>query len=281
MGNFNISYSARPEVIGYSQLNAGNYLVTGATGTIGNEISKFIANSPDSVVFAGVRNLHKFSESDLALKENIKPVMLGEDESELKAGLSSISVEIDGVIHCEGSYGELGELSQIDLDAWIENLSVSLKRAITLMNWMNSQSNSKQTAAIFLGGGGASEAYSGLSNYNLMKTSLVRLVETAALEVNLDRLSLNVLGPGPTDSNMVDRILNSNVKIDERIVKASFQLREDSRKVSDKVFRAISFLFSEEGRRITGRFFSADWDNFSQLDTSDLSSFKLRRVIPG
>jgi NAD(P)-dependent dehydrogenase (short-subunit alcohol dehydrogenase family) len=280
MENFKISYETRPDGMRKFPLATGSYIVTGATGTIGGEICKKIASNSRSVVFAGARDLVRFERSGLAVYPNIKPLVLGERELIWQDKFFSAELEINGVVHCEGSYGELGELASLDLDKWIENLSTYLKRTISLINWMGSGSQNSQVASIFLGGGGASEAYAGLSNYNVMKTALVRLIETAALEISASKLVLNVLGPGPTNSQMVSEVLKSKKVIDKRILDASTSLDSSRKGVSERVFTAIDYLFSENGRKNSGRFFSAEWDDFGNLSSDGSNSYKLRRVIP-
>jgi 2-hydroxycyclohexanecarboxyl-CoA dehydrogenase len=277
---FKISYSNRPTQLRAIPLETGNYIVTGATGKIGSAICKYLASNAESTVYAGTKSLIRFSSSELSQYSNVKPLLLGEYELVRADKFFTPELEVKGVIHCEGSYGELGELATIDLDLWIENLSIYLKRAISMINWVASGSQISQVSSIFLGGGGASEAYVGLSNYSVMKSSLVRLIETAAQEISLDKLSLNVLGPGPTNSQMVDQVIGSDKVIDQRIVDTSISLHSSSKGVSERVFGAIDFLFSEEGRKLSGLFLSAEWDDFNMLRVMENNSYKLRRVIP-
>jgi 2-hydroxycyclohexanecarboxyl-CoA dehydrogenase len=277
---FKISYPKRPDELRAIPVEPGNYIVTGATGKIGSNICKYLASNPELTVFAGTKSSARFVASELSHYSNIRPLLLGDNELIRGDQFFSPKMEVKGVIHCEGSYGELGELATIDLNQWIENVSVYLKRAISLINWMASGNQTSQISSIFLGGGGASEAYVGLSNYSVMKTALVRLVETAAQEISIDKLSLNVLGPGPTNSQMVDQVIGSDKVIDQRILDASSSLYSTNKGVSERVFGAIDFLFSEEGRTISGRFLSAEWDEINKLLIKDSNSYKLRRVIP-
>jgi len=277
---FKISYSKKPDELRAIPVEPGNYIVSGATGKIGSDICKYLASNPELTVYAGTKNISRFIASELTKYPNIKPLLLGNSELIRSDHFFTPNLEVKGVIHCEGSYGELGELATIDLNQWIENVSVYLKRAISLINWMASGNQTSQISSIFLGGGGASEAYVGLSNYSVMKTALVRLVETAAQEIAVDKLSLNVLGPGPTNSQMVDQVIESEKVIDQRILEASISLRSSNRGVSERVFGAIDFLFSEDGRKISGRFLSAEWDEINKLRIKDSNSYKLRRVIP-
>lgn len=280
MDLFKISYSKRPDELHAIPVEPGNYIVTGANGKIGSDICKYLASNPELTIYAGTKSTARFAASELSQYSNIKPLLLGDNELIRSDQFFTPVLEVKGVIHCEGSYGELGELATIDLNQWIENLSIYLKRVISLINWMSSGTQTTQISSIFLGGGGASEAYVGLSNYSVMKTALVRLVETAAQEISVDKLALNVLGPGPTNSQMVDQVIGSNRVIDQRIVDASISLYSTNKGLSERVFGAVDFLFSEEGRKISGRFLSAEWDEINKLLIKDHNSYKLRRVIP-
>jgi NAD(P)-dependent dehydrogenase (short-subunit alcohol dehydrogenase family) len=277
---FRISYSRKPEELPLFAIDPGNYIVTGATGTIGSSICKHLAANPSVTVYAGTKNRDKFDCSAISKLSNVKPLILGDRDLVRSKNFFTPNLEIKGVIHCEGSYGVFGNLASVDADQWMDEINVYLKRLISLINWMSSGTQTSQIASIFLGGGGASEGYQGLSNYSVMKTSLVRMIEIASLEIPSEKLILNVLGPGPTNSQMVDQVINSSTKIDRRILDASISLRSSNKVVSDKVFRAINYLFSEEGREISGRFLSAEWDQINDLRIKDENSYKLRRVFP-
>jgi NAD(P)-dependent dehydrogenase (short-subunit alcohol dehydrogenase family) len=279
MQKYKISYTEKKINATSYPVETGSYLVTGSTGTIGLEICRNLVSNPGCTVYAGVKSANKFDQSALSSLPGVIPVILGEEKLIRHQGLFTSKIQIDGVIHCEGTYGEIGSINEINIDSWIRYLSINLGRTLELIKWMSSGDQTKQIASIFLGGGGASEAYLGLSNYSVMKSSLTRIIETTALEIPLSKMAINILGPGPTDSKMVSDILASNNEVDSRIKSSSISLRNSQQKTSDKVFNAIGFLFSDEGRKISGRFFSAEWDDFENLLLDDTNSYKLRRVI--
>jgi NAD(P)-dependent dehydrogenase (short-subunit alcohol dehydrogenase family) len=263
-----------PQDLGIEQ---GNYLITGASGEIGSALTKFFSSKTGVTVFAGVRSEERFRQAGLDRLPNVVPVSATAEgfESVFHAGR-----EIRGVIHCEGTYGEIGAITEVDSENWVDNLATSTKRTLLLIRSMANSKQQTQIAAIFLGGGGATEAYVGLSNYSAIKSTLVRLIETSALEIDSTKLVLNALGPGPTNSRMVNAVLTSHKRVDPRIMAGSLKLRESNKATSDRLLHSVTYLLSPKGRKLNGNFFSAEWDDWENIDTSNENNYKLRRVIP-
>lgn len=277
MDYFQVSLAAQgisPQDLG---IEPGNYLITGASGEIGFALTKFLSSKAGVKVFAGVKSEERFRQAGLDRLPNVVPVLTAAEGFE---NVFRPSNEIKGVIHCEGTYGEIGTIIEIDLENWVEHLATSTKRTLLLIRSMANSKQQPQIASIFLGGGGATEAYIGLANYSAIKTTLVRIIETSALEIDPTKLVLNVLGPGPTNSRMVEAVLSSDKRIDARIMEGSLRLRDSNKTTSDRLLHAVTFLFSPKGRKLNGNFLSAEWDNWEKIDTSNNNNYKLRRVIP-
>ena len=277
MDYFRISLAAQgssPQDLG---IEPGNYLITGASGEIGLALTKFLSSKTGVTVLAGVKNEERFRQAGLDRLPNVVPILTTAEgfESVFRSGN-----EIKGVIHCEGTYGEIGAITEIDLENWVDHLATSTKRTLLFIRSMAGSKQQTQIASIFLGGGGATEAYIGLANYSAIKSTLVRIIETSALEIDPAKLVLNVLGPGPTNSRMVEAVLTSDKRIDSRIMSGSLRLRDSNKTTSDRLLHSITFLFSSKGRKLNGNFLSAEWDNWESIDTSNENNYKLRRVIP-
>jgi hypothetical protein len=60
----------------------------------------------------------------------------------------------------------------------------------------------------------------------------------------------------------------------------SLKLRESNKATSDRLLHSVTYLLSPKGRKLNGNFFSAEWDDWENIDTSNENNYKLRRVIP-
>lgn len=281
MEKFQVARSAPGQSAPISEVEPGRYLVTGANGKIGSEITKFLSRQPGVTVVAAGRSAERMKESGLHNLQNTECVILDFADFAKLTDLLSAKGKIKGIIHCEGTYGEIGVLSSVDIKNWLDSFSEITSRIITLIQVSKFLADRDgHISIVFLSGGGATEAYAGLSNYSVMKTALVRIVETVSLEVESSVISVNALGPGATDSSMVDQILDSQDHLDPRIVNASNQLRLEKKGVSPRVFSSLSYLLSVDGRLLSGNFYSADWDDWAKIKDSKSPNFRLRRLIP-
>ncbi len=281
MDKFQIARSTPGQSAPISLVVPGRYLVTGANGKLGSEITRFLAQQPGVSVIAAARSAERMDKSGLNKLQNTECVVLDFSDLNGLAQCLSTKGEIKGIVHCEGTYGEIGELSTLDIKNWMETFSEITSRILALIQVSKLLADKDgHISLVFLSGGGATEAYAGLSNYAVMKTALVRIIETASLEIDCSVMSVNALGPGATNSAMVDQILDSKDQLDARIVNASNQLRIEKKGVSPRVFSSLSYLLSFDGRFLSGNFYSADWDDWATVKDSKSPNFRLRRLIP-
>ena len=281
MEKFQVARSKKGQAAPLSAVEPGMYLVTGANGKLGSEITKFLSEQPGVNVIAAGRSLERMEESGLRNLRNTQCVILDYKDLTGLTQFLSTKGKLKGVVHCEGTYGEIGELGSLDIKNWIEKFSEITTRILGLIQVSKLLAERDgHISLVFLSGGGATEAYAGLSNYSVMKTALVRIIETASLEIESTVMSLNALGPGATDSAMVDQILESEIQLDSRIINASNQLRFERKGVSPRVFSSLSYLLSSGGRFLSGNFYSAEWDDWEKIKVSQSPNFRLRRLIP-
>ena len=281
MEKFQVARSSPGLSAPFSEVVPGSYLVTGANGKLGSEITNFLSQQPGVRVIATGRSAERMEASRLHESPNTECVVLDFSDQEKLIELLLAKGRIKGIVHCEGTYGEIGDLATLDINNWMDTFADITSRVISLIQVSKALAERQgHISLVFLSGGGATEAYAALSNYTVMKTALVRIIETASIEIDSSLMSLNALGPGATDSPMVDQILSSKIQLDSRIVNSSKQLRLEKKGVSPRVFSSLSFLLSTQGRYLSGNFYSADWDDWESVKNSGTPNFRLRRLIP-
>jgi 3-oxoacyl-[acyl-carrier protein] reductase len=137
---------------------------------------------------------------------------------------------------------------------------------------------------IQLAGGGASGPMKFLPAYSASKAGVVRLIETIAEELKESLININCLGPGPLKSEMTNSLLSiSDPEIQETIrslIPGKFGYIDP-----EHTAKCVSAMLSESFIKTSGKFFSAQWDDWSNIDqlifaaNCSSSSYTLRRVL--
>ena len=279
----NSNYSRPPTVAPVE----GKYLVTGATGAFGTAICKHLAALRGIEIVAVGRRRSRL--------QTLRSVILQDSGNSIetlaidwgRVGADNVAKKrfghLAGIIHCAGSYGEIGALSNVKLRRWIRAVDNQLVGAVNAVKLASFWSRDHHVAVVLLSGGGASKAYIGLSAYSVIKTSLVRVVEAAALENHVSAFSINALGPGAAKSAMVDAVLRNADNVDPRVLEVSKALEaQKGPSGMGRFLSATTWLLSDQGRTCSGKFLSAQWDNWDDIASNaggGADDYTLRRVF--
>jgi NAD(P)-dependent dehydrogenase (short-subunit alcohol dehydrogenase family) len=139
---------------------------------------------------------------------------------------------------------------------------------------------------VVFSGGGASGPFPNYTAYACSKVAVVRLIETAALEMAPYGIEINCLAPG----FVLTRMHKQTIEAGAMTVGADYFERTQSEiqrggTPIEVAARAALFLASDRSSGITGKLVSArhdgwrEWpDHISELQTNDI--FTLRRILP-
>ena len=286
MEKFRIRSSGGIQPLNHKPLD-GKYLVTGSTGVLGSAVVNFLLSFPSTELVCVSRNEDRLAQQFTSISkiwpERITAISVDwETEDAYKIVLREAR-NIAGLVHCAGSYGHIAKLSGLQMNHWLTSVSRMLTGALNTVKLTYLASQLGHVSSVLLGGGGGTEAYAGLSAYSVAKTGVARIVESAAIETPASQASFNVIGPGPTRSTMVDEALSNQYVLDPRILRTSrLLLEEDGNPGIEKFLAGVGFLLSSEGRIVSGRYLSSQWDNWQSLISEPplgADDYKLRRVF--
>jgi 3-oxoacyl-[acyl-carrier protein] reductase len=189
-------------------------------------------------------------------------------------------INIDAVVTCAGTQGEIGKTSKTDALAWAETISVNLNGTYNAIRaFYPIMDKARRPKIICLAGGGSANGRAYFSAYAAAKTAVVRLVESMSLEEQ--NLDINAVAPGAIKTNIIDGPLKAGPSIIgeaeyNKALKQSIQGDDPSR-----MLNLIEWLLSEKCDGISGRFISAIWDDWEKLDKATMPAelYKLRRNL--
>lgn len=193
---------------------------------------------------------------------------------------------LDGVIHSAGIYGPIGLVTDVDPGEWMDVIRINLFGAFVVVREACKRMMAAGGGRIALfAGGGAAAPFPNYTGYACSKAALVRLTETAAVEMEPYGIALNCIAPG----FVVTRLHEQTIAQIDRVPGAFFEKTKAEMErggVAASVGgEAAAFLVSGAAEGITGKFLAAPYDAYrawpervEDLRGSDL--FTLRRIVP-
>lgn len=237
-------------------------LITGATGGIGEELTKYLS-SKHKIIALSKNSQHLKSlqnkignkiittNADVSNKSQIKKVF---------AGINSLDV----LINCAGVIKPVGLFLDNDLNIWRNNIEVNLFGTVyTCYYALPLLLKSRRGKIINFAGGGSAYPRPFHTAYGTSKTAVIRFSETLAIEY--PSLDINSIAPGAYKTKMWQ---------DETHDKEPEEWGDLNR-----LNNFIDFLVSEKSDGITGKFihYKDDWGKFKP-DTMPKDIYTLRRI---
>jgi NAD(P)-dependent dehydrogenase (short-subunit alcohol dehydrogenase family) len=191
------------------------------------------------------------------------------------------------LVNNAGVQGPIGALDAVSWEEWVATVEVNLfGTALMCRAILPVLREQKYGKIINLSGGGATGPRPNFSAYAAAKTAVVRLTETLAEEVRADGIDVNAIAPGALNTRMLDEVLAAGpARAGATAYAQALRQRDDGGATPERAAALAAFLASDASDGITGRLFSAVWDDWprladhkERLARSDV--FTLRRIVP-
>lgn len=191
-----------------------------------------------------------------------------------------------GVVHAAGVYGPIGSVTEVDASLWLEAVQVNLFGSFLVVRHAARRLGATGGGRIVLfAGGGAAAPFPNYTAYACGKAGLVRLTETAALELAPLGIEVNCIAPGFVVTRLHDQTLAAGQRAGEEFLETTRKQIEAGGVPASVGADAAAFLVSEAAKGITGKFLAAPYDGYTQWpahldDLSGSDLFTLRRIVP-
>jgi NAD(P)-dependent dehydrogenase (short-subunit alcohol dehydrogenase family) len=191
------------------------------------------------------------------------------------------------LVNNAGIYGPMGPLEDVDWNAWVQAIEVNLfGTALMCRAFIPHLRSQKYGKIVNLSGGGATAPLPGISAYAAAKAAVVRLTETLAHELRDVHVDVNAIAPGALNTRLLDEVLAAGPdKVGKDFYERSLKQRDAGGAPLDKGAALATFLAAPDSDGISGRLFSALWDDWPRLAQkrdalakSDI--YTLRRITP-
>ncbi len=181
-------------------------LITGATGSIGQEIAKEFSKNGFYVY------LHYNSKKDLA-EDLLKDIKEGElihfdmkDKSSIKSALEDLSVDV--LVNNAGIIRDKLFFFMND-EEWEDVININLTGMYYVTkNISRNMMMQKKGSILNIASISALSGNAGQANYSASKGGVISLTKTLALELGRYNIRVNALAPGIIESNMTQNLPN-------------------------------------------------------------------------
>jgi 3-oxoacyl-[acyl-carrier protein] reductase len=211
------------------------------------------------------------------------------DRDQLEQALDAVEGRfgpLNALIHAAGVYGPIGPVVDVNPEQWMDAVRVNLFGSflVIAVGGARLARNGGGRIALFAGGGAASP-FPNYSAYACGKVGLVRLTETAAIEMAPLNVELNCIAPGFVVTRLHEQTLEAGLRAGAQFLETTKAHILEGGVPASVGARAAVFLISDDAAGITGKFVAAPYDRFEEwpdhldsLGRGDL--FTLRRIVP-
>jgi 3-oxoacyl-[acyl-carrier protein] reductase len=269
------------------QLKGRKALVTGAGRGIGRAIALALAREGAQVALLA-RTRAQLEE--VAAEAGGESLVLEADlaaEAQVREALGKLVAAWGGVeilVNNAGVLGPVGPVQQVDPGAWLQAVRINLGGCFLcthlLLPGMVAGGYGK---IINLSGGGAVSPRPWFSAYSASKAGVVRFTETLAAEVAQHHVDVNAVAPGAVNTRMLDQVLEAGERAGAQALAEARRQLEEGGVDPARPAALVVFLASARSDGLTGRLFSAVWDDWEKLDigeTMKTDHYTVRRVVP-
>ncbi len=209
---------------------------------------------------------------------------------EIKALVKKTTDVFDGIdvlVNAAGIYGPIGPSEKIDLAHWKKTFEVNTFGTFQMIREVAPAMQSQRKGKIINFSGGGDGPLSRFSAYSASKAAVVRLTETLAEEFKEYNIDINVIAPGAVNTQFLEQALAAGEELvgKERYQKLLKQKKEGGT-APELAASLCVFLASSCSDGLSGKFLSAVWDDWKNLDKEKIEKlmknniFTLRRVNP-
>ena len=239
-------------------------LVTGASQGIGLEISRQFAQLGAEVIMVA-RHEEKLAQAKARIESNAKVHIRACDLSDrenirdlfrlVREDLGRIDVLVNNL----GAFSEKLEWNAIDHELWMKTLDTNTLSAYFCMVEAADimVANGISGAIVNIGSTSALQLKRGRLHYSVSKAALHTLSRVAALDLAKHQIRVNVVSPGPTQTEAVDQRMKDPVQREQEEIRLRKIPLGRYASTAD-IANAVVFLSSSKAQFITGAILPVD-----------------------
>ncbi|SFE44537.1 3-oxoacyl-[acyl-carrier protein] reductase [Lentibacillus persicus] len=236
-------------------------VVAGAGGGMGKAIVETLLNENANVVGCdlNIASLEALEANDQFL--GVEGNLLDEEtvRTVFKQGKATFG-RIDGLVNAAGVAQNSTPIEQVELKEWYKIIDINMTMTFLTCReaavYMKEQGSG---AIVNIGSVSVTRPRPGLQSYVASKGAVESFTKALALELADDRINVNILHPGPSDTNMLGQFAQEGADVEKMkatVFKDSVPLGRLIK--PEDIARSVKFLLSEDAGMVTGSVFHVD-----------------------
>lgn len=244
---------------------AESILIIGGTRGIGRLLADHFIHKQDEVTIAA-RSQRDLQDREKAYREQKVQVhtsvtdITSSDQVErcFDSHYSAWGRMPSVVINAAAIQGPIGPICDVLPQEWEKTLSINLLGSFYVARAsIRAMKDSSHGSIIMFSGGGAAYARPNFSAYGVAKTGVLRLVETAAEEMQqagYGHIIINAIAPGAVRTRMTEEVLQASDQAGDKALKEAQDIMQTGGTPTQLIIDLIDFLTDKEQHRgLTGR----------------------------
>lgn len=236
-------------------------IVTGAGGGMGKEIVRVLLENGANVAGYDINtdNLSEFKTDDHFLSGDGNLL----DEAMVKGNVDKVLNKfgtIDGLVNAAGIAQSSTPIEKVSLSEWHKMMDVNMTMIFLMCREVAVHMKENKSGSIVnIGSVSATRPRPGLQSYIASKGAVESFSKALALELAPENIRVNILHPGPCDTNMLGQFAGKDANIDEmkdNVFKKSVPLGELL--TPNDIAQSAKFLLSDESGMVTGSVLHVD-----------------------
>lgn len=237
-------------------------LITGAGGGIGRAVAERLAEAGARLVLSDVRG-EGLAKTMEALKPWQAKALTVQGDISLPATSETMVAEalqaygrIDGLVYCAG-ISIVGTIEELSLEDFEASLKVNVTGAFLCCKAALPHLRAQRGAIVLVGSTASLVGAFHLTAYGASKAAVAGLGRSIAADYAAEGLRVNVICPGPTDTELLRGLLRDRQDAEGA---EAFLARVPMRRFAEprEIAEAIVFLLSPAASYVTGSCFTAD-----------------------
>lgn len=269
-----------------------NIVLTGASSGIGAALTEALAADGHRLFVCARRGdrLRQVTQNGAIATPFVCDVG---DPNQLEAFATKVRTEVshvDALINCAGAYGAIGEVMDVDSEAWFATLRTNiLGTMMAVQQFVPAMRKAERPVVINFAGGGAFDPLPNYSAYAVSKAGVVRLTETLAVELSSRNVCVNAVAPGFVTTEIHEATLAAGP---DRAGQALYDMTREKLQQGavpiETPINCVRFLLSDQAAGLTGKTLSASFDpwntdgfqnNIDKINASELYSMKRINLV--
>jgi NAD(P)-dependent dehydrogenase (short-subunit alcohol dehydrogenase family) len=265
-------------------------VITGGSRGIGKAIaSEYLKQGAEIFLIARNREELDVAQKELSILGTVNvataDVSKQDDMERVAKQIAEQWGSVDILVTAAGIYGPIGPITEVDPAEWHEALDINLFGVFLALRSFIPLIKKSLNGSIITFVGGGEGAYPNFTSYISAKGGIGRLTETAAAELKDFHIRVNAIAPGAVNTKFLDDVLAAGPEKAGSAYEKSLKQKESGGISPEKAAELALFLASDESKGLSGKIFSATWDQYKEFPahsdeimSSDL--YTMRRVRP-